>query len=63
MVNTNHIENQEHANEELNKLMKSYKDNETNKNLFYEERKKKMLEKSLEQIKKEEEEKKQNSQK
>ena len=58
-VNTNHIENQEHANEELNKLMKSYKENETNKNLFYEERKQKMKEKAAEEYnrkKKEQEE-------
>ena len=51
IVNTNHIENQEHSNDELNKLMKSYKENETNKNLFYEERKQKMKEKAVQEYK------------
>ena len=56
LINTNQIENQEHSNQELNTLMKSYKENEDNKNVFYEERKQKMKETAMADVKKKQEE-------
>lgn len=41
---TNLMENQEHANEDLNKLMKAKKDNAAQRDMFYEERKREMKE-------------------
>lgn len=41
---TNLMENQEHANEELNALMKAKKDNAAERDMFYEERKREMKE-------------------
>jgi hypothetical protein len=41
---TNMMENQEHANEELNTLMKAKKENATERDMFYEERKREMKE-------------------
>jgi hypothetical protein len=41
---TNLMDNQEHANEDLNELMKSKKDNAAQRDMFYEERKREMKE-------------------
>jgi len=56
------IQDQEYVNEELNKLMKEYKTNETKRDLFYEEQKREAIQKGKkERIKKMEEEQKEES--
>ena len=47
IVDTNHIENNEYANGQLNNLVKSYKDNQDKKDIFYQERTKEMKEKTI----------------
>ena len=43
------IQDQEYVNEELNKLMKEYKTNETKRDLFYEEQKREAIQKGKEE--------------
>lgn len=44
ITDTNHIENNEYANDELNTLVKGYQENQTQKDLFYQERTREMKE-------------------
>ena len=48
---TNHIENNEYANDQLNNLVKSYKDNQEKKDMFYQERTKEMKENAAKEVK------------
>jgi hypothetical protein len=47
---TNHIENNEYANDQLNNLVKSYKDNQDKKDMFYQERTKEMKENAAKEV-------------
>lgn len=47
---TNLMDNQEHANEDLNTLMKQKKENAAQRDMFYEERKREMKEKAAEEV-------------
>jgi hypothetical protein len=51
ITDTNHIENNEYANEELNTLVKSYQENQTQKDLFYQERTREMKEDAATKLK------------
>lgn len=51
MVDTNHIDNNEYANDQLNNLVKSYKDNQDKKDMFYQERTKEMKETAAKEFK------------
>lgn len=50
IFDTNHIENNEYANEQLNTLIKSYKENQEKKDIFYQERTKEMKENAMKEL-------------
>ena len=53
------VQNEEYLEDELNNLMKEYKKNEVNKNLFYEEQKREKMQDSMKEKLKADEERKQ----
>ena len=57
IVDTNHVENNEYANEQLNELVKSYKDNQNKKDIFYQERTKEMKENATRELRENEKKK------